>query len=144
MTPCPDLRQLAGNRFRLAHDPAAACEPGGRNDPWLLTIPCLYGEIYPHGPDRLGFASKSRGPIANAVAALPSAEIAQCGDDGMNITFPVSLFKRVTAIVKPRRKRRLSPEQRERLVAIGRANLQRINSPHVQIAETAQIPAQTP
>lgn len=139
-TDCPDLRHLAGKRFRTGHDPAAEHEPGGRNDPWLLTIPCQHGEIYPHGADRLGFASKTRGEVARAVAALPGAEVVQEASDGMNITFPVDLFDRVAAVVKPRRKRRLSPEQRERLVAMGRVNLERINSAHVQPAKSS-VPA---
>jgi hypothetical protein len=91
------------------------------DDPWLLVIPCQFGHIYPHSATHLGFASNGCGQVAKTVAALPGATITQDGSDGMNITFPVELFDQVAALVKPRRKRQLTPEQRAKLIEAGKA-----------------------
>lgn len=87
---------------------------GKRNDPWLQVIPCKYGEIYPHGGDLLGFASNGR-KIGLRLARLPGAIVLQDGDDGMNIAFPVAAFPAVAKIVRPRRKRKVTDKERERL-----------------------------
>ena len=51
--------------------------------------------------------------IGLRVAKVPGVEIIQEGDDGFNATFPVEAFAAVARLVKPKRKRQLSPEQRE-------------------------------
>ncbi|MHB8971525.1 MAG: hypothetical protein ACYC3X_04520 [Pirellulaceae bacterium] len=51
---------------------------------------------------------------------MPFTTVTQDGDDGMNIVFPVEHFKTVAAIVKPRRRRRLSPEHKAKLLERGR------------------------
>lgn len=54
---CIDLQARFGEEFRIQLDPAA----GERStDPWMLTIPCVYGAIYPHGGDRLGVETESK------------------------------------------------------------------------------------
>ena len=96
---------------------------GAREDirrPWYHVIPCQYGHIYVHGDDELGFASDKPGGVAKRVANLPFTRVTQSGDDGMNIVFDVAHFDEVAAIVKPRRKRILSDEHREKLVEAGR------------------------
>lgn len=110
-TTCPDLRALAGTKFRLGHDhgrPARLID-----DPWLLTIRCRTGHVYPHSADRLAFASDSRGGVARAVAALPGAVVEQDASDGFNVSFPVALWPQVAELVKPRRRRQMTPEQRQ-------------------------------
>jgi hypothetical protein len=50
---CIDLKDRFGREFRITWDPAA----GERSaDPWMMTMPCRKGEIYPHG----GISSPSR------------------------------------------------------------------------------------
>jgi hypothetical protein len=48
MTP-PNLKELFGNSYRIAHDPAAVTS-AEKNDSWLMQIPCReHGiAIYPH------------------------------------------------------------------------------------------------
>lgn len=53
------------------------------------------------------------GSTARRLKALPFAVVAQDGDDGANVVFPVDRFEEVAEIMRPRRRRRLSPEARE-------------------------------
>jgi hypothetical protein len=108
MITCVNLREPFGDRFRvLLEEPAASYA-----DPWCHTMPCRFGQIYPHGGDLLDFASNGRGSVAKRVAALPFTTVTQDGADGVNITFAFEHFDEVAAIVKPRRRRRLSDTQR--------------------------------
>jgi len=114
---CINLKEEYGDKYRIRWE-----EPANSRwlDPWYQYIPCRFGHIYPHGGGLLGFASRKRGPVANRVESLPYAKISQDGDDGMNIIFPAEHFEQVAEIVQPRRRRRLSEENRARLVESGR------------------------
>jgi hypothetical protein len=48
----PNLKKLFGDRFRIGHDTAAATVTE-KADPWMMTLPCENGVIYPHGPSGL-------------------------------------------------------------------------------------------
>jgi hypothetical protein len=139
-----DLDALFGDDYRLAYDSAYSAERGDRGrapDPLLRIVLCRHGQIYIHGPGRLGVSTTRRGSAAAALAAVPGVEVLQEGDDGINVAFPPELFSQVAAIVKPRKRRRLSPEHRKRLVEMGTANLNMVNSTHVGFAGEPQIPA---
>jgi hypothetical protein len=51
--------------------------------------------------------------MSGKIRRLPFVSVEQDGDDGVNATFHVDRFDEVARIMKPRRRRRLSPEQRE-------------------------------
>src|SRR4029078_848770 len=77
---CVDLKALAGKRYKLGVDLAYYAEYGEHGrviDPWLLTIPCMHGEIYPHGKETLGFSSNGVGPIRNKLAQLEGVTVLQ-------------------------------------------------------------------
>ena len=63
--------------------------------------------------DLLAVSTNKRGPVSGKIRRLPFVSVQQDGDDGINATFPVDRFDEVARIMKPRRRRRLSPEQRE-------------------------------
>jgi hypothetical protein len=124
MSNCINLRERYGKRYRIEFDPAHAAEHGKRSrfdDPWLQLVPCQRGHIYPHGGNMLGVATNGRGSTAVALSRLPGVTVVQDGDDGINAIFPAELLPKVAALVKPRRKRQLTPEQRERLATVGKA-----------------------
>jgi hypothetical protein len=50
---------------------------------------------------------------------LPFTTTAQDGTDGATVVFDVEHFEAVAEIMQPRRRRRLSPEARQRLVEAG-------------------------
>jgi len=105
-----NLRELFGRRYRIEYDPAHA---GRKDDPWLQVIPCRRGHIYPHGGDLLGLATNGRGSTATVIAKLPGVTVLQDGNDGINAVFPLRLFPQVAKLIKPRRRRQLTVEQRQ-------------------------------
>jgi len=115
MNECIDLKEHFGNRYKVTHEESYQAESGesGRlHDPWLLKIPCTNGHIYPHGSDFLAASTNHRRRVAKRLAALPGVEVRQDGDDGINVVFHVDDFEEVAAIMHPRRKRRLTTDQR--------------------------------
>lgn len=118
MRTCVDLRTLAGERYRLAYDPAyqpARKEP----DLWMLTMPCRYGIIYPAGDDRLRVDVNGHIYIAARVAALLGCVLVQDGDHEKTVEFPVATFPAVADIVKPRKRwPAANRQQRARLLAL--------------------------
>jgi len=114
MSPCIDLSERFGSRYRVTHEESYTAERGqhGRtHEPCLQMIPCRHGSIYVHGGELLGASTKFRGRVAKRLAALPCVRIAQDGDDGVNVVFRVTDFDTVAAILKPKRRRKLTPEQ---------------------------------
>lgn len=128
MTTCIDLQKVFGDKYRIDRDPAYFAEYGENAripDPWYWRIGCTHGYIYPQGGELLGASTIRRGAIANRLAAVPGVSIAQDGDDGINVIFPIEIFDAVAKIMKPRKRRRLSPAHRKTLVAAGTAALER-------------------
>src|SRR5882724_9649821 len=80
-----------------------------------MQIPCTgHGvTIYPHGGNVLAVEVDGRRNIAKKLAALPGLRLWQEGDRERTWLFDVSLFPQVAAIVQPKRRRQLTPEQRE-------------------------------
>src|SRR5262245_39488040 len=118
MTP-PDLRALYGARFQITFDEAAEGR-NGRNDPWLMQLPCQGRgvAIYPHGEGLLAVQCDGRPSIAKRLAEL-GLRLVQDGDAEKTFVFPVERFEEVAAIVKPRRRRVLS-EQHKAVLALHR------------------------
>ena len=116
MTPtCINLRECFGQKYRIGFDDAA----GNRDDPWMMTIPGRFGTIYPQGGENLAVEVDGHSRIAKQVGAIPGIVFHQDGDDEKTFVFPVDLFDQVAAIVEPRRVKRLTEEQRARLVEAG-------------------------
>ncbi|MEX0677110.1 MAG: hypothetical protein WD063_08550 [Pirellulales bacterium] len=110
---CPNLRTLYP-QFKIDRDPSAGPR---EQDPWNWQIPCQFGHVYPHGPDLLGVSTNSRGAIAKRIAALDCVQVTQDGSDGINATFNLADANAVFAIIKPRKRRRLSDDQKAAAVA---------------------------
>ena len=102
-------------RYRVEHEPSYFADHGQkarREDPWLLVIRCHHGQIYPHGGELLGVSTDKRGGIAKRLAALDCVTVTQNGDDGINATFHVDDLAAVAVVIKPRRRRKLTEQQR--------------------------------
>ena len=95
-------------------------EQGGlRSDPYAEFIPGQHGDIYIHAPGVFGVSTHRSGGIARKLRGLAFVTIRQDGDDGINATFPAERFKAVAKLVKPRRRRQLTAEQRANLAKHG-------------------------
>jgi len=73
-----DLKAHYGQTYRIAHDPAAFHEPGGRKDPWLYIIPCRKGHILPHSDTELALWWESS---ARLDRVCPALRLYQDGDE---------------------------------------------------------------
>ena len=128
---CVNLRERFGKQFRIVMDEGYYAERGDRaraDDPALQIIPGFRGHVYPAGPDRLAAFCRP-GTKARELRALPGVEVWTDGDDGVTVFFQIALLDHVAELLQLRRRRKpLTEEQRQRLVAIGTANLTRINN----------------
>jgi hypothetical protein len=113
-----DLQAEFGRRWRIELDEAAG---GRRKDPWLFTIPCRNGHLYPAGPDRIGAATNRPGAIVRKLRAIPGVVVEADGSDGANCTFTPAAIRYVAWVMKPRSRRKLSPTHAAAL-ARGRAS----------------------
>ena len=86
-------------------------------DPWLMRLPCRGRgvTVYPFGGDRLAVEVDGRPGLAKKLAGIPGVVLWQDGDGEKTFLFPVGRFSEVAAVVKPHRRRRLSPEWRAEL-----------------------------
>lgn len=109
-----DLSTYA-DRYRIAYDESYYAQYGDSasvNDPWLKIIRCKRGHIYPHSDTLLAAATNQRF-TGKMLAAIPGCKVLQDASDGMNVSFPVEMLDQVLAVMKPYRKRKYTPEQRE-------------------------------
>jgi hypothetical protein len=106
-----NLWERFGETHRITFDEAAALR-GPHGDPWLMEIPCRLGTIYPHGGEILALEIDHHDFTAARLRGL-GLVVAQDGDREKTFLFPVDRFEEVAAIVEPKRRRRLAPEQRQ-------------------------------
>ena len=112
---CINLKKRFGDRFQVRYEESYHAERGEgarAEDPWLMIIPCQNGHICPWGGSELAASTKAAGSVARRLKALAFTQTAQDGDDGATVLFDVKHFAPVAEIMKPRRRRRLSPEAR--------------------------------
>ena len=110
-----DLKVMFGRRFKLGVDPSYHAErPDLRHDarPWLRTILCQHGEIIPWGNSTLAAVTAKAGTVARRLKALPNIEVWQDGSDGVTVLFDAADFDQIADIMRPRRRRHLTPEAR--------------------------------
>lgn len=119
---CVNLKELFGDRFKLDVDESYYAERSEfrrEEEPWLTHIICLHGTIGVWGDNLLVASTSSTGPVAKRLKALPFIQVAQDASDGVNVVFPVQHFEEVAEIMRLRKRRRISEEQRARLVEAG-------------------------
>ena len=105
--------------YKVTFDPAYESRRVPRRclDPSMMQLPCR-GKgvtIYPFGGDRLAVEVDGRPGLAKKLTGTPDVEPWQDGDREKTFLFPVGRFSEVAAVVKPHRRRRLSPEWRAEL-----------------------------
>jgi len=136
--PAVDLKKDYGDRYKIALDPAGQDEYNGKRDPWMYIIPCKYGNIYPYSakgdkPELLGFWCTGSGKRQQIKEQFPHFKVHSWSDDGEAIfLFPRSDLDALAELAKPRRKRVVSAEERERLAAIGKKSLSKFRNQTVR------------
>ncbi len=106
-----NLKARFGSRYRITFDPAYDAKGKHLLDPWMMQLSGRYGTIYPHSADLLAVECDYHPQAAKKLAAL-ALRCIQDGTGEKTFVFPVEQFEDVAAIVQPKRKRTLSPEQR--------------------------------
>lgn len=123
-TTCIHLRERFGKRYKIGVDRESYVAQYGatavREDPWLLLIPGGRGHVYPHGGDLLAASTNTSGPTAKAVLQLPGVIVHQNGADGVTVLFREPQLSQVAQLLQLRRRRRVSDQERQRLVELGR------------------------
>lgn len=85
----------------------------------MMTLPCRYGVIYPRGGSLLCLEIR-RGPVANRIRELfPDIRVPQDGDRELTLVFDESNCEEIMKIVRPRKRRKLSPEHKAALLSAG-------------------------
>lgn len=118
---CINLKERFGRRFRVAYEESYRAAYGANartEDPWLMAILCRYGHIYPHGGTTLAASIDGHPNVASQLRRLACCRVRQDGDGGeLTVHFDVADFSAVARILRPRRRRQVTPEQREELLA---------------------------
>ena len=118
-----DIKRDYGDRYKVTLDEAARHEVNGRNNPWYYQIPCKVGNIYPYSSKLLAFYCEGTGIKARLLREQKNIKLIQDGDIEGVFLFTPDQFDIIAQYAKPRKRRRLSPEQRERLIEAGKGNL---------------------
>jgi len=121
MFSCINLLETFGSEYKISFDEAYDPRRRQNLDPWMMTIPCRYGCIYPDGGQYLRVDIDYHNKIAARVAALPGCTLVQDGDDEKTVRFHVDQFEAVTKLVKPYRKVKVSQKSVATLLRVNQA-----------------------
>ena len=113
---CPNLKTLAGSKYKVTYEEsyqAQYSEHARREDPWLLILLCKNGHICPWSKNHLAACTSKAGAIAKRLAALHCVQVVQDGADGINAVFQVEHLAEVLKLMRPRRRRTMTAEQKQ-------------------------------
>ena len=118
---CINLNERFGDRYKIGWDPAydPRHRPRDKLDPWMMLLLCERAVIYPWGGSLLAVEVVGRRPTAKRLAALNLKQV-QDGDTEAAFVFDIMQLEAVAALVKPRRRRRVSEKERTRLAELSR------------------------
>ena len=89
------------------------------DDPHYQIIPGSHGHVYAWGTTRLAASTNTPGSTASKLKALPGVEVWQDGSDGCTVLFAVDLLDQVADLLRLRRRRQVTDEERKRLSTLG-------------------------
>ena len=117
---CINLKRRFGRRYRVTYEESYRVEHGSRvvqEVPELLVLLCRYGEVFPHGGNLLGASVGGHPNVAGRLRRIKCCRIHQDGDFGeLTVLFDAADFRKVAKIMRPRRRRQITPEQKVELV----------------------------
>lgn len=133
-----DLKSLAhALRWRVSLDESADQSP--RSDrPWLYQVAGRHGHVFVQAEKQLAVSCKSN-RIKPRLLAVPGAKLIRDGDRECVLSFPTGQLNAVATIIKSRRRRVLTVEQRERLAVAGAKGMAVIDSRRSSTVETVSI-----
>lgn len=117
------LRERFGGEFKIEMEEGyfAQYGPDARiDDPHYQIIPGGRGHVFAWNGDQLAASSNTAGSTATKLKRLPFVRIFQDGSDGSTVIFPMRHLDEVASILRLRRKRRVTDDERKRLREIGK------------------------
>jgi len=113
---CINLQNRFGDRYKIKFDPSYSPRNRPKHilTPWMMTLPCRFGIIYPFDKAQLCVEVVHHPVIAKRIMASGVAELYQDGDHEKSFLFLVSDFDQIAAIVFPCKRRQVSEKHRER------------------------------
>jgi hypothetical protein len=115
MSECVDLRDF-GDRFKIRNEPED--RPARKtDDPWDLIVPGSRGFVAPYGGEDLLACTNHSTTMKRLLATVPGAKVVQDGTDGQNVRFDVTDLGGVAEVLRLRKRRRVSEEQRATMIA---------------------------
>jgi hypothetical protein len=118
-----NLREQWGHRFKISFEEAYYGQygPNARvDDPHYQIIPGKLGHVYAWGAEWLAASTNTSGSVAARLKVLPGTRLWQDGSDGVTVLFKVEHFELVANLLKLRRRRQTSEQERRRLAELGR------------------------
>jgi hypothetical protein len=112
-----DLKSLAADRYRITLDESASEDTDRETKLWCYRLPCRYGFISVHGVNTL--AAYTRGRMVSKLEALEGVTVHQRGDQEVRILFHPDRLDAIAELLKARKRRRLSDDQKARLALAG-------------------------
>lgn len=113
-----DLKSLAHElRWRVSLDPSDSQSPRSER-PWLYRVDGKRGHVCVWGENQLA-ACCGTGYARRDLLAVPGSRLIRDGDKEAIIAFPTDQLDAVCRILKARKRKVLTPEQRERLAIVG-------------------------
>ena len=119
---CINVRKRFGKRYRIAFDPCYSSfnVPKDKLDPWYMVIPCKYGGLFAWSDTRLVADVTGHPRIASKLLKFDCVEVEHRGDpENLTVHFDVKDFDQVAAVMKPKKRKRLSEERRRKLAEAG-------------------------
>jgi hypothetical protein len=142
---CINLRKRFGKRYRVRHEESWHAEGRRNASPELMILPCKYGHFYPWGGRMLAASVDGYPRIAAGLRRLGCVEVVQDGDFGeLTAIFDVDDFGRVAKIMRPRRRRQVTPEQRVVMAARLRQSRQMTPVAPIQVQYSSRAGVSAP
>lgn len=116
---CINLYRRFHRDYKVGVDPAYEAERlrWSLLNPWSFVLYCKFGTVWPYGGDYLAVDIDYHRKVAKKVEELPGVRMVVDGEDEKTFVFHVKIWDQVAEIVKPKKRRRLSLEQREACAA---------------------------
>lgn len=116
-----NLQEMFGKRFKVTDD--GTDDTCRAERPWSMELKGKSGTIYPYGQDgslaiwtaKTSTITKLNGMRDQGVKCIQGGGFAyECA-----YKFPLALFETIAAIIRPRKRRQMTPEQKAALAAVG-------------------------
>ncbi len=114
-----DLKAEYGRDYRITLDESASIPEQEREEKlWYYRIPGRLSHSHIGVWNENTLSVYAEGPLVKKIAAYPGLKVVQRGDREIQATFPPEMLNEIASLIKAKKRKKLSPEQRERLISL--------------------------